>query len=192
MARPLPAELLLGPLDADRAVAAGADHRDELIVYGPDVHEIARHAARATPGDNEKRTCPSTRPVPTSPAATSCSASGSRNWERRGRRSSRGSSANRRYGKEEAHRVLGLLATYERDDLLAALDRACRYRAYSLTAIERILAAQAQPRAPLAALAIEAADRIPPALREDSVPPRSGAEYLHLLDENHDDGQEDS
>jgi hypothetical protein len=52
----------------------------------------------------------------------------------------------RRYGKDEAHRVLGLLATYARADLITALERACRYRAFSLTAVERILAAQAQPK----------------------------------------------
>ncbi len=88
--------------------------------------------------------------------------------------------------------MLGQLANYEREDLIAAIDRARRYRAYSLTAIERILAAQAQPRTPLAALAREAADRIPPALSEESVPPRSGAEYLHLHNQDHDDDQEDS
>ena len=35
----------------------------------------------------------------------------------------------RRYGKEEACRVLGLLSTYHREDLQGALKRAARYRA---------------------------------------------------------------
>jgi hypothetical protein len=37
----------------------------------------------------------------------------------------------RRCGKNEAARVLVLLATYRRDDLARALERAVRYRAYS-------------------------------------------------------------
>jgi transposase len=163
----------------------------ELIVYGPDVRDIARHEL-AEPGRGERRTLPQHAPGGDEP----------RRYELlRERFAEMGSQAatfldglvrGRRYGKEEAHRVLGLLATYERQDLIAALDRACRYRAYSLTAIERILGAQARPRAPLAVLAAEAIDRIPQALRADAVPPRSGAEYLRLLAEDHDHGQEDS
>ena len=49
-------------------------------------------------------------------------------------------------GKDEAFRVLGLLGTYRREDLVKALERACRYRAFSFSAVERILAAQARPR----------------------------------------------
>ena len=52
----------------------------------------------------------------------------------------------RRRGKDEAARVLGLLATYHREDLARALQRAVRYRAFSWSAVERILAAQARPR----------------------------------------------
>ena len=49
-----------------------------------------------------------------------------------------------RYGKSQARRVLALLATYSRKDLLAALDRAVRFGAYSVQAVERILAVQAE------------------------------------------------
>ena len=45
-----------------------------------------------------------------------------------------------RYGKHQAAAVLALLATYARADVLAALERAVRYGAYSLAAVERILA----------------------------------------------------
>ena len=41
--------------------------------------------------------------------------------------------------------MLGLLATYHREDLARALQRAVRYRAFSWSAVERILAAQARP-----------------------------------------------
>ena len=162
----------------------------ELILYGPDLCEIVRHAL-ADPGRNEKRTLPGHAPGADEPRRYELLRERFVELGEQGPAFLEGLVRGRRYGKEEAHRVLGLLATYERKDLIAAIERACRYRAYSLTAIERILTAQAQPRAPLAALAIEAVERIPPALREDAVPPRSGAEYLHLLDED-PDGQEES
>ena len=58
----------------------------------------------------------------------------------------------RRNGKDEAGRVLGLLAIYRREDLARALERAVRYRAFSWSAVERILAAQARPRSAMEAL----------------------------------------
>jgi hypothetical protein len=163
----------------------------ELIVYGTDACEITRHAL-APAGANEKRTLPEHAPGADEPRRYELLRERFAELGEQGPLFLDGLVRGRRYGKEEAHRVLGLLATYERKDLIAAIDRACRYRAYSLTAIERILTAQARPRTPLAALAREASDRIPPALREDSVPPRAGAEYLRLLDGDHDDDQEDS
>jgi transposase len=51
-----------------------------------------------------------------------------------------------RYGKHQALRVLSLLRTWHRKDLLAAMDRAVRYHAYSLSSLERILAVQATPK----------------------------------------------
>ncbi len=161
----------------------------ELIVYGPDVVEIARHAL-AEPGRNERRTLPEHAPGADEPRRYELLRERFLDLGEQGPPFLEGLVRGRRYGKEEAHRVLGLLATYGRDDLITAVERACRYRAYSLTAIERILTAQARPRAPLAALITEAADRISPALLEDAVPPRSGAEYLHLLDEDHDEQEE--
>ena len=57
-----------------------------------------------------------------------------------------------RYSTDQAHRVLLLLGTYARADVIVALERAVRYGAYSLAAVERILAAQARPRPLLDAL----------------------------------------
>jgi DNA replication protein DnaC len=63
--------------------------------------------------------------------------------------------------------VLGLLATYHREDLVRALQRATRYRAFSWSAVERILAAQARPRSVreslLADLTASLADKTLPA-----------------------------
>jgi hypothetical protein len=46
-------------------------------------------------------------------------------------------------GKLQAQQLLALVAQYQRDDVLAALERAVRLGTFSLAAIRRILAAQA-------------------------------------------------
>ena len=55
-------------------------------------------------------------------------------------------------------------------DLIAALERAVRYGAYSHAAVERILSVQARPRTVLESLA-EEERRLPPWLGEDPVSP---------------------
>jgi hypothetical protein len=94
-----------------------------------------------------------------------------------------------RYGKDQAHRVLALLGTYTRADLLAALERAVRYGAYSLAAVERILAAQARPKDVLERLAEEERRQLPPQLSSDPISPRPTSDYQPLLpEEPADDG----
>jgi uncharacterized protein with von Willebrand factor type A (vWA) domain len=79
--------------------------------------------------------------------------------------------------------VLGLLAIYRREDLALALGRAARYRAFSWSAVERILAAQARPRTGLESLAAEARQQLSEMLRQSSLDARSTAEYQPLLEE---------
>ena len=54
--------------------------------------------------------------------------------------------AAQRCGWDHAQKVLTLLGSYRREDLLAALERAVRYGAFSAKSIERILAVQARPK----------------------------------------------
>jgi hypothetical protein len=89
-----------------------------------------------------------------------------------------------RYGKRQAFQVLALQSTYARIDLLAALERAVRFGAYSLDAVERILAANAKPQSILDALADRERQRLPAHLRDEPVTPRSTTEY-RTLGENH-------
>jgi hypothetical protein len=89
--------------------------------------------------------------------------------------------AKQRQGKYQAQHVLALLAGYDRADWLAALERAVRFGAYSLAAVERILAATAQPRSILASLAEQERQHLEPCLRNDPVAPRPTADYQHLL-----------
>ena len=88
-----------------------------------------------------------------------------------------------RRGKSDAARVLGLLATYHRDDLKRALERAVRYRAYSWSAVERILAAQARPRSVWESLEAEAQEQLDAIFRQSPLSVRSTAEYQPLLEE---------
>jgi hypothetical protein len=153
----------------------------ELIVYTPELLEHTRHElapagshqrltkAEHQPGRDDKR-----RQELLAARFTELGPDGSAFFEELVR--------TRRYGKDEASRLLGLLATYAQKDLATALSRARRYRAFSLTAVERILSAQAQPKSTLDSLADEAKPHLAALVADDPVPPRSTAEYLPLLE----------
>jgi transposase len=154
---------------------------NELIVYGPDILEIARHELSPPGVTGQKRT--DKRHLPGSDIRL-------RHELLRQRFEEFGAQGgfffeelvkSRRYGKDEAQRVLGLLSTYRREDLSAALERASRYRAFSLSVVERILAAQAVPRSGLEVLEAETREQLR-RIGGEAVPPRSTAEYQKLLD----------
>ena len=65
-------------------------------------------------------------------------------------------------------------------NVLAALECAVRDGAYSHAAVERILAAQAQPKSALEALAEEARTDWPALLRDNPVSPRPTSDYQSL------------
>ena len=182
MAYPVQAKLLLRPLGPDRADPARAHHRDRADRVRPGaVREIARHGL-AAPGAGERLTHPEHAPGRDEKRRHEQLAHRFADLGAEGPRFLEELVRTRRYGKDEAHRVLALLATYARADLVAALDRACRYRAFSLTAVERILAAQAQPKSALEVLEAEARPLLAALVGEEPVPPRATAEYQHLLE----------
>src|SRR5262249_9062900 len=94
-------------------------------------------------------------------------------------------------GKDHAQRVLALLGTYTRADVLAALERAVRYGAYSHTAVERILAVQAQPKSLLQTLADEGRQPLPPLLEDTLITPRPTTHYQPLCEEEPGSHEED-
>jgi transposase len=166
---------------------------NELIVYGPDVKEIARHELYPSGVTRQRRSLPKHAP-------------GRDHQQKRELLRQRFVEFGpdgvlffdellraRRNGKDEAARVLGLLAVYHRQDLTRALERAARYRAFSYSAVERILAAQARPRSAMETLAIEAQEQLNEILRQSPLPPRSTAEYQGLLEPTakHDENDED-
>jgi transposase len=81
-------------------------------------------------------------------------------------------------GKLQAQQLLALLAHYQRADVLAALERAVRFGAFSLAAMRRILAAQARPKPLFEELHQDALD---PSLRQEPIGPRPTSDYQHLL-----------
>ena len=90
-------------------------------------------------------------------------------------------------GKLQAQQLLALLAQYQRADVLAALERAVGYGAFSLAAMRRILAARARPRPLLDALAQLHQDALDPSLRAEPIGPRPTSDYQHLLAAEHTD-----
>ncbi len=101
--------------------------------------------------------------------------------------------AAQRCGWDQAQKVLALLGIYRREDLLAALDRAVRYGAFSAKSIERILAVQARPKTCWDRMAEEKPSHLGELLSDDPTPPRPATEYQHLLFEesNPDDSTEE-
>ena len=154
---------------------------NELIVYAPDIVEIARHELLPTASTGQKRAIKSH--LPGSDVRHNHEVLKQR-FEELGPRGGfffEQLVKSRRYGKDEAQRILSLLSAYRRDDLSAALERASRYRAFSLSVVERILAAQAQPRPALDSVEAETREHLRQ-IGGDAVPPRTTAEYQKLLE----------
>ena len=97
--------------------------------------------------------------------------------------------AGNRYGKNQAERVLTLAAAYPRSDVLAALERAVQYGAFSLQAVQRILAARGRPKTPLDALADDHQTYLDRLLDGEPTPPRPTSDYQALLGEGPHDAE---
>ena len=160
----------------------------ELIVYGPGVDEMARHRLFPRGVTGQRCEHPAHRPHadPRQHAAllrerfTELGPNALRFFD--------GLLPAQRYGKAQAGKVLALLGSYAHKDLLAALERAVRFGAYSLNAVERILAAQAQPKSILDLLAEHERQQLSARLRDNPVSQRPVADYRHLGEESTDHG----
>ncbi len=179
----LRAELLLRALAAYWELLPLRITEKELIVYGPDLAEAARHELYPSGTTGKKHSLPEHSPGRDPHHKYELLKERFAELGAEAVRFLEGIIQTRRCGKDEAFRVLGLLATYRREDLGQALERACRYRAFSFPAVERVLAAQARPRSGWEALQAEAKEHLDDVLREPSLSPRPTAEYQELLDE---------
>ncbi len=165
---------------------------NELIVYSPDISEIARHELVSKSTTGQRITNKSHLPGRDVRHNHEMLKQRFIELGPQGGFFFEALLKNRRYGKDEAQRILGLLSIYRREDLSSAIDRASRYRAFSLSAVERILAAQAQPRSGLDALEAEARQQLLQ-FAGDVVTPRSTAEYQKLLEsEEPSDGESEA
>jgi hypothetical protein len=156
----------------------------EVIVYDPDVREIARHQRLVAPAMGRYSAQPEHRPGPDQRRKQELL---------RQRFEELGADAVsffdqliriRRFGKDEAARILGLLSTYHQHDLSAAFQRANQFRAFSFPAVERILGASAQPRSALESIDDQARRHLDDLLRDNPVPPRATSDYQQLLEDS--------
>ena len=156
-----------------------------IIIYDPRVVECARHELFPRQVTGQCRTCKTHRPPTEDPRQRLAQLQ-----QRFGELGEVGTRfleillRSERYGKDQAQRLLALLAGYRRVDVLAALERALRYRACTYAAVERILAAQAKPKSTLENLADEQRPHLQALLGETPVPPRPLTDYQALFEEN--------
>jgi transposase len=160
---------------------------EEVLIYSPAVAAIARHRLFPRGVVGQRSIDRAHRPRDNAPEHLTLLRERFTELGASARRFLDGLLRDQRCGKNQARRVLALLGTYARKDLLAALDRAVRFGAYSAQAVERILAAQAKPKSVLEALADEQRRHLQPLL-DEPVSPRSTAEYQQLCEEPSDHG----
>jgi len=166
---------------------------NELIVYGPDVKQIARHELFPSGITGQKRSLPQHAPGRDLQQKRELLKQRFAEFGPNGILFFDELLRSRHHGKDEAVRVLRLLTVYRREDLARALERAVRYRAFSWSAVERIVAAQARPRSAMESLAIEAQEHLDEILQQTPLASRSTAEYQPLLEEtaHHDEDEKD-
>jgi hypothetical protein len=155
----------------------------EVIIYSPQVEEIARHALLPRTAIGRRSEQKEHRPTED---ARQRQAQLEERFGELGVTAGqflKGLLQAQRYGKDQAQRVLALLGSYTRQDLIAALERAVRYGAYSHAAVERILAVQARPKSGWEILTEEQRRQIPPWDDDIPVSPRPTSDYQHLGDQ---------
>lgn len=152
----------------------------ELILYDRQIQPLARHPLlRGQVG--QRQTDPSHRPPRDHREQLEMLRQRFAELGEVGSRFLEGLLKKQRYAKHQASRVLALLQTYHRADLLAAMLRAVRYHAYALSSLERILALQATPKPSWQAFGADQQELLERLTEADAIPPRSSAEYQHLL-----------
>lgn len=155
---------------------------DAVIIYSPDIIEIARHRLGPRDASGQKYLLPAHRPPDDSQRQHDVLRERYAALGTLPCRFFDGLVQQQRQGKCQAQKVLALLTTYARPDWLAALERAVRFGAYSAAAVERILAAVARPKSILEGLAEEG--RLQLTVRAtDPIGPRPTADYQALLPE---------
>lgn len=161
---------------------------DELVIHDKAFVEAARHRLFARTAAGQRSTCKDHEPPRDAQQRSEQLTQRFAEFGVAGVRFLEGLLAGNRSGKHQAERVLSLAAVYPRADVLAALERAVRYGAFSLPAMQRILAARGRPKAPMDTLADDHRSYIDRLLDGPPTPPRPTSDYQALLGEGpHDD-----
>jgi transposase len=163
--------------------------QDELTIYDPSFVTAACHRLFPRTVVGQRSHCPDHEPPRDSQQRLELLTARYAEFGTAGSRFLEGLLACARYGKNQAERVLSLAAAYPRADVLAALERAVQYDAFSLQAIARILAIRSLPKTPRDALAENQRGHLPPWLDENPVSPRPTSDYQDLLSEEPHDAE---
>jgi transposase len=150
---------------------------EELIVYGRDLEELARHRLLPRTATGQRSEDPQHRPREDSKRREAHLRACYAELGPAAGRFLEGLLKTHRLGKDQAQRVLALLETYRKQDLAVALERAARFGAFSLRSVERILAAQAQPKTPLETLGDQQQRHLREILGDRPISPRPTADY---------------
>jgi transposase len=156
----------------------------EVIVYGPGLQEIARHPLFARSSTGQQRVLPGQHPrvdgklqqTQLRERFAALGAVALRFYE--------GLLQQQRYGRSQAHRVLTLLAIYAVKDVGAALERAVRYGAFDVEAVERILARRARPKTALEKWAEREQSYLQDLVGDQPLSPRPVADYRDFFRED--------
>ena len=97
-----------------------------------------------------------------------------------------------RCGKHQAQKILVLSRSYERSDVIAALQRAIKYHAYSHASLERILSIQATPKPGWDTLTQQQQKLLQSLTDGNCITPRDSKEYQHLLFSEEDSHADDA
>jgi len=163
---------------------------EEIIIYGPQIEEIVRHRLLPRQTSGETVRCPGHEPADDGEKKYQVLKERYAELGETAGRFFEGLIQRRRYGKDEAQKVLALLEMYRREDLVAAIERAVQYGAYSRSAIERILAVTATPKTALDQRADQEARQLKFLLDAPPVTPRPGKEYDRLFEPRSGEDQE--
>jgi transposase len=155
---------------------------EEVIVYGPQLDELGRHRLFPRAVTGQRSVLAEHRPPEDRRQRLELLEARYAQWGPPASRFLAGLLRQQRCGQAQAQKLLSLLAMYRRADGLAALERAVRFGAYSLSAVERILAATARPKPPLAELEEAQRRQLDDLPAGEAVRPRPTAEYGQMLE----------
>ena len=149
---------------------------DEIVIYGHDLEVIARHE-RAPRGQLEPVTSPEHAPKKARRQDIDALIARMAELGEVGAQFAAGVCERQRFRGVHLAGVLAHQERYALDDIVAALDRAVRYRAFDVQAVTRILQSTATPRLLPDTLAAAARERLRQELAHMQVPAREMGAY---------------